>query len=60
MMFNIFITELDRLADHLLTHGINETTQESTEANNINIIINQSVTEESNASNFSSVDTFAS
>jgi len=56
IMFNIFTTEPDRLAKHLLKHGINENTQESTEANNINIIIitNQSVTEESNASNFSS------
>jgi len=62
IMFNIFTTKLDRLAKHLLKHGINETTQENTEANNINIIINQSITEESNASNFSSdlVNTFAS
>jgi len=60
VMFNIFTTELDRLAKHLLNHGINEKTQENTEANNINIIIKQSVTEESNANNFSSdlVDTF--
>jgi len=53
-MFNIFYEDVHVLTNHFFEHDINERIQESIGRNNTNIKINQSVTEENNAANFSS------